>query len=106
VRSKTKRETVKVYGRGAAKPESKRGPAFIFSADLQEAAYSLWGRSSEALIARAMSDKQSRIRLRAEQLRLATQKARSANEAPTGGNADETPAPTSGGFPPLDMKQE
>jgi hypothetical protein len=98
MRPKTKREPAKVYGRGAAKPQSKRGPAFIFSADLQEAAYSLWGRSSEAAIASAMSDRKTRQLLRAEQLRLATQKkARSANEAP---------APTSGGFPPLDMKEE
>lgn len=96
MRPKAKREPVKVYGRGAVKPEPK-GPSFIFSADLQEAAYSLWGWSSEAGIARAMSDKRTRGLLRAEQLRLATQKARSAN-APT--------APTSGGFPPLDTKEE
>jgi hypothetical protein len=106
MRSKAKREPVKVYGRGAAKPEPKRGPAFIFSADLQEAAFSLWRMSSEAAITRAMSDRQTRGRLRAEQLRLAMQKARSANEAPIGGDADATPAPSSGGFPPLDMKQQ
>jgi len=96
MKSQTKREPVKIYGRGAGKPEP-RGPSFIFSSDLQEAALSLWGRSSEALIARMMRDKKSRTLLRAEQLRLATQRARSANEAP---------APTSGGFPPLDTKEE
>jgi hypothetical protein len=60
VKPKTKREPAKVYGRGAAKPESKRGPSFVFSADLQEAAYSLWGKSNETAITRAMSDKQTR----------------------------------------------
>jgi hypothetical protein len=96
MRSKTKREPAKVYGRGAVKSEPK-APSFIFSSDLQEAAYSLWGKSNEAAITRAMRDKRTRGVLRAEQLRLAAQKARSAN-APT--------APTSGGFPPLDMKEE
>jgi hypothetical protein len=96
MKPKAKRGPVKVYGRGAMKPEP-RGPNFIFSADLQAACLSLFGRSSEAMIARMMGDKKSRTRLRAEQLRLATQRARSANEAP---------APSSGGFPPLDMKEE
>lgn len=96
MRPKATREPVKIYGRGAVKPEPK-GHSFIFSADLQEAAFRLWGWSSEAGIARAMSDKKKRGLLRAEQLRLATQKARSAGEKP---------APTSGGFPPLDRREE
>ena len=70
MKTKPKREPVKYYGRGAVRPEPK-GPDFIFSADLQEAAFSLWGSCSEAAIARAMADKTSRNQLRAEQLRLA-----------------------------------
>jgi hypothetical protein len=104
MKPKAKRGPVKVYGRGAMKPEP-RGPNFIFSADLQAACLSLFGRSSEAMIARMMRDKKSRARLRGEQLRLASQKARSANEAPASGDAGETPAPSSGGFSPLDMKE-
>jgi hypothetical protein len=93
MKSKTKREPVKIYGRGAAKPESKRGPAFVFSSDLQEAAYSLWGNSSETSVTNAMKDPKSRQLLRAEQLRLALIKKHGpAHEAPVSEDADDPPA--------------
>ena len=87
-----RKEPVKIYGRGAVKPEPKPGPNFIFSSDLQAAAFSLWGRCSATQISEAMKDPKSRQLLRAEQLRLALlAKARPATEAPAGDNADETP---------------
>jgi hypothetical protein len=80
------------------KDRSKRGPSFVISADLHQAAFNLWGRSNEITIANAMSSPKSRALLRAEQLRLALlQKARPANEAPAGDNANDTPAASSGG---------
>jgi hypothetical protein len=60
-----------------------RGPSYVFSADIQQAAFNLWGRSSDASIARAMKNSKSRALLQAEQIRLALQqKARSTQESP------------------------
>jgi hypothetical protein len=93
MKPKAKREPVKVYGRGAVKPEPKPGPNFIFSSDLQAAAFNLWGRCSSTQISEAMKDPKSRQLLRAEQLRLALMKKHGpATEAPVSDNADDPPA--------------